>query len=196
VDPELFVSAVAAGADMVEIGNFDCFYDKGIKFTAEDIITMAKKSKQLVPEVVLSVTIPHTLPLDEQVNLAIQLEAIGVDVIQTEGKMSADPSCMGVQELIEVAAPSLASAYALSKVVSIPVMCASGLTDVTANLALTMGASGVGIGSMVNKLPSLTQMVLATSMLSSSIGRARASAASAESIAHSSVASVKINQML
>ena len=75
-----------------------------------------------------------------------------------------------VQELIEIAAPTLASAYALSRAVTIPVMCASGLTDVTAPLALSAGAQGVGIGSAVNKLPSRQQMLMAVASIASSIG--------------------------
>lgn len=158
---------------MIEIGNFDALYEQGITFSANDVLSMARESRQLLPEVVLSVTVPHTLPLDEQITLATALEEAGVDIIQTEGKFSANAASMGVQELIEVAAPTLASAYALSRVVGIPVMCASGLTDVTANLALQMGARGVGVGSMVNKLKSLSQMVLATSAVASSIGRSK-----------------------
>ena len=38
-------------------------------------------------------------------------------------------------------------------------MCASGLNDVTAPLALAAGARGVGIGSMINKLPNSQQVV-------------------------------------
>jgi hypothetical protein len=34
VEPGLFVAAVAAGADLVEIGNFDSFYPQGIVFGA------------------------------------------------------------------------------------------------------------------------------------------------------------------
>ena len=37
-------------------------------------------------------------------------------------------------------------------------MCASGLNDVTAPLAIAAGARGVGIGSMVNKLPNSQQV--------------------------------------
>ena len=159
---------------MIEIGNFDALYERGIVFSADDVLRMARESRQLLPEVVLSVTIPHTLPLDEQIHLATALEEAGVDVIQTEGKFSANAASMGVQELIEVAAPTLASAYALSRVVAVPVMCSSGLTEVTANLALQMGARGIGVGSMVNKLKSLSQMVLATSAIASSIGRVEA----------------------
>ena len=158
---------------MIEIGNFDAFYQQGMTFTSDHVLKMAEETRRLFPGLVLSVTIPHTLPLDEQIALAIALEEKGVDVIQTEGKLSANAASMGIQELIEVAAPSLASAYAFSRVVEVPVMCSSGLTEVTAALALQMGASGVGIGSMVNKLKSINQMVLATSAIASSIGRSK-----------------------
>eukprot|EP01036_Dinobryon_divergens_P013319 gene13319-17966_t len=70
VEPAKFVGAVAAGADMIEIGNFDCFYEEGIIFTAEDVIKMTMKTRELLPSTVLSVTVPHTLPLHEQVELA------------------------------------------------------------------------------------------------------------------------------
>ena len=165
------MAAVEAGADMIEIGNFDGLYEQNILFSADDIVSLTKETRRLLPETPLSVTIPHSLPLDEQIALAMRLEACGADVLQTEGKLSANAASMGVQQLLEVAAPTLASAYALSRAVSIPVMCASGLTDVTAPLALAMGARGVGIGSMVNKLSSLNQMVLATSSIAAALGR-------------------------
>jgi hypothetical protein len=50
-------------------------------------------------------------------------------------------------------------------------MCASGLTDVTAPLALAAGARGIGIGSMVNKLPHPQRMLMAVSVIAASIGR-------------------------
>ena len=53
--------------------------------------------------------------------------------------MSVDSLSMGIQELIETAAPTIASAYALSRAVSIPVMCSSGLTDVTVPMAMAAG---------------------------------------------------------
>ena len=139
VEPLKFVEAVRAGADMIEIGNFDSFYDKGIKFTAEDIIKMTQETRRLLPDVPLSVTIPHNLALDEQITLAQRLQECGADIIQTEGKYSANAASLGIQEMIELAAPTLASAFALSRAVTIPVMCASGLTDVTAPLAISAG---------------------------------------------------------
>lgn len=53
----------------------------------------------------------------------------------------------GVQGAIERAAPTLAAAYAISRAVKIPVMAASGLSAVTAPMALAAGARGVGVGS-------------------------------------------------
>lgn len=173
VKPEAFVSAVNAGADMIEIGNFDSFYDQNIAFSEEDIIRLTKETRALLPSVVLSVTVPHTLSLPRQIALAQELEALGADIIQTEGKVSANVAGMGVQELIEMSAPTLAATYAISRAVKIPVMCASGLTDITAPLALAAGAKGVGIGSMVNKLSSKQQMLMAVSWIAASMGRVK-----------------------
>ena len=41
------------------------------------------------------------------------------------------------------ASPTLAAAYAISKAVRIPVMCASGISAVTAPMACGAGAAGV-----------------------------------------------------
>ena len=40
-----------------------------------------------------------------------------------------------------------------------PVICASGLSEVTAPMAISVGASGVGIGSAVNKLKTELAMI-------------------------------------
>jgi thiamine monophosphate synthase len=63
--------------------------------------------------------------------------------------------------LIEKAAPTLAAAHAISRVVDLPVLCASGLSEVTIPMALAAGASGVGVGSAVNRLHDDWSMVAA-----------------------------------
>lgn len=166
VDPDLFPAAIDAGASMIEIGNFDSFYPKGRFFSAKEVLELAVKTKKIVTDVPLSVTVPHILSLDKQAQLALELVAIGVDVIQTEGGTSAKPFSSGVLGCIEKAAPSLAAVHTISDVFShadcsTPVLCASGLSAVTLPMAIAVGASGVGVGSAVNRLKDDLAMVAA-----------------------------------
>ena len=54
IDPKLFLPAVAAGAAMVEIGNFDSFYPQGRFFSAKEVLALASQTRKLLPDVVLS----------------------------------------------------------------------------------------------------------------------------------------------
>jgi hypothetical protein len=152
VDPDKLAASVASGADLVEIGNYDKFYAQGRVFTELEVIELTKATRALLPNTALSVTVPHTLPLDRQVHLAEQLVNLGADIIQTEGGTSSAPTHAGVLGLIEKAAPTLAAAHAISRAVSVPVLCASGLSSVTAPMAIAAGASGIGVGTAVNQL--------------------------------------------
>ena len=159
VEPELFVQAIAAGADLIEIGNFDSFYAQGRRFEAPEVLDLTVKTRSLLPSVTLSVTVPHILPLDEQVQLAEALVQAGADIIQTEGGTSIQPDHSGIRGLIDKAAPTLAAAHSISHAVDIPVLCASGLSSVTVPMAIAAGASGVGVGSAINKLDSEIAMI-------------------------------------
>lgn len=161
VDPEAFVPCVDAGADLIEIGNFDAFYAQGRRFEAAEVLELTRRTRALLPHVTLSVTVPHILTLDQQVQLAEELVNAGADLIQTEGGISSQPAHPGTLGLMEKAAPTLAAAYEISKAVSVPVLCASGLSSVTAPLAIAAGASGVGVGSAINQLNSEVAMVAA-----------------------------------
>lgn len=154
VEVEKFLPAVAAGADLIEIGNFDAFYAQGRRFEAEEVMQLTQKTRALFPDITLSVTVPHILALDEQVQLALELVKLGADIIQTEGGSSSKPVHAGTLGLIEKAAPTLAAAYEISRAVSVPVLCASGISSVTAPMAIAVGASGVGVGSAINRLDS------------------------------------------
>lgn len=154
VEVEKFLPAVAAGADLIEIGNFDAFYAQGRRFEAEEVMQLTQKTRALFPDITLSVTVPHILALDEQVQLALELVKLGADIIQTEGGSSSNPVHAGTLGLIEKAAPTLAAAYEISRAVSVPVLCASGISSVTAPMAIAVGASGVGVGSAINRLDS------------------------------------------
>lgn len=165
VEPELFVNAMQAGADLIEIGNFDSFYAQGRRFEALEVLELTKKTRSLLPEVTLSVTVPHILTLDQQVQLAEELVKAGADIIQTEGGTSSKPSHPGVLGLIEKATPTLAAAHSIARAVDVPVLCASGLSAVTAPMAIAAGASGVGVGSAINQLDNEIAMVAAVRSL-------------------------------
>ncbi len=161
VEPEKFVVVVAAAADLIEIGNFDSFYAQGRKFEADEVLALTHQTRALLPEITLSVTVPHILTLDKQVQLAEDLVKAGADIIQTEGGTSSKPAHAGSLGLIEKAAPTLAAAYEISRAVSVPVLCASGISNVTAPLAVAAGAAGVGVGSAINQLNSEVAMIAA-----------------------------------
>lgn len=165
VEPKLFIPAVEAGADLIEIGNFDSFYARGIKFEAEEVLALTKQTRSLLPSITLSVTVPHILPLDEQIHLAEALVKAGANIIQTEGGTSSQPLNSGIQGLIEKATPTLAAAHAISHAVDVPVLCASGLSSVTVPMAIAAGASGVGVGSAINQLNSEVAQVAAVRSL-------------------------------
>jgi thiamine monophosphate synthase len=175
VAPELFPAAVAAGAAMVEIGNYDAFYPQGRIFDAAEVLELTRRTRELLPQVVLSVTVPHVLPLDQQEQLAVDLVAAGADIIQTEGGTSAKPFSAGTLGLIEKAAPTLAAAHAISRALAAaaceaPVLCASGLSAVTLPLAIAAGAAGVGVGSAVNRLADPLAMVAVVRGLREALG--------------------------
>lgn len=159
VEPQKFVAAVDAGADLIEIGNFDAFYAQGRRFEADEVLALTQEVRSLLPDIMLSVTVPHILPLDEQVHLAQALVAEGADIIQTEGGTSSQPTHSGTLGLIEKAAPTLAAAYEISRGVEVPVLCASGLSNVTAPLAIASGAQGIGVGSAINRLDNEIAMI-------------------------------------
>jgi hypothetical protein len=182
VEPELFPAAVAAGAAMVEIGNYDAFYPQGRIFDAAEVLQLTRRTRALLPQVVLSVTVPHVLPLDQQEQLAVDLVAAGADIIQTEGGTSAKPFSAGTLGLIEKAAPTLAAAHAISRSLAAvgsdaPVLCASGLSAVTLPLAIAAGAAGVGVGSAVNRLVDPLAMVAVVRGLREALGSPAARAA-------------------
>ena len=174
IDPELFVPAVDSGAVVAEIGNFDSFYQSGRIFDSNEVLELTIKTRKLIPETVLSVTVPHTLSLVDQGQLAVDLVNAGADLIQTEGGTSTSHLSSGILGLIEKASPTIASSYCICNSLqdagyTVPVICASGLSSVTAPMAIASGASGVGIGSAVNKLTDEVAMVSVVRAIKESI---------------------------
>lgn len=154
---------VQAGADIIEIGNFDSFYNEGIILSASQILVMAKQARTLFPYIDICVTIPYTLKLEQQVDLAVQLEKIGINIIQTEGKLiksnnSISNDTSNLYNSICYASLALSSVYYLSQSIEIPIIASSSINSVNANFALAYGASGIGIKSAIDNLSSIKQM--------------------------------------
>ena len=173
IEPDKLAAAVAAGADLVEIGNFDAFYAQGRRFEAAEVLELTRQTRSLLPTTTLSVTVPHVLPLDQQVQLAEALVKAGADIIQTEGGTSSLPTHAGTLGLIEKASPTLAAAFEIARVVDVPVLCASGLSSVTASMAIAAGASGIGVGSAINKLSSEIEMIAVVRSLVEALSAAK-----------------------
>ncbi|MEB3359940.1 MAG: DUF561 domain-containing protein [Synechococcales bacterium] len=173
VEPEKFLPAVEAGADLIEIGNFDAFYALGRRFEAEEVLALTRQTRSLLPHITLSVTVPHILTLDAQAHLAEELVQAGADIIQTEGGTTSTPTHAGTLGLIEKASPTLAAAHDISRSVAVPVLCASGLSAVTAPLAIAAGAAGVGVGSAINQLNSEVAMIAAVRSLVEALATVR-----------------------
>ena len=174
VNPKSFINSVKAGATLIEIGNYDSFYAEGITFSEEKVLNLTKETRDILPNIPLSVTVPHTIPIDKQVDLAVKLVFEGADIVQTEGGKSSSPYNPGIQGLLEKSVPTLAATFAIHKEfekqsICIPIMSASGLSEVTCPLALSCGASAVGVGSVVNKLDDLVSMIAAVRGLKESL---------------------------
>ncbi|MBS4760998.1 MAG: DUF561 domain-containing protein [Clostridium sp.] len=159
--PEDLAMAVRAGADAIEIGNFDALYKKGLRMSASEILDIVKETLSLVKKsnIFVCVTVPGHIDVSSQIALAKELEELNIDLIQTEGAAIANAHSEGARGLLETAQVSIANTIELARNVEIPVMTASGLTATTVKMAFAAGASAVGVGSCVNKLNSQIEMI-------------------------------------
>ena len=53
------------GADAVELGNFDALYKKGMSFSASQVLSIAKRTKELIGDTYFCVIIPGELEIGE-----------------------------------------------------------------------------------------------------------------------------------
>ena len=159
---------IDAGADIIELGNFDVLYSQGFYISAQEVYNMSSQIREKYPDVALCVTIPHTLSLEDQIKLAKDLELIGVDLLQTEGKQAPKYGKTLVYN-ISRALSTLTTTYVLSKIVSIPIITASNLSELTCAMAIYYGASGVGVGRSIMKEKSTGLMVNKIQLLKNSL---------------------------
>nr|YP_009399262.1 hypothetical protein [Kapraunia schneideri]ARW68868.1 hypothetical protein [Kapraunia schneideri] len=157
-------NCILAGADIIEIGNYDFFYNKGIYLTAEQIISLVLEVKSFKANIDICVTIPYYISLFEQMQLAKKLYIIGVNILQTEGisklhKLQSPGSCFDLINVKNTFLPSLLSTYMISKSVNIPVITASGSKNIISHIPSNYGASGIGVGSSLKNQMSIRDIV-------------------------------------
>nr|WDB00573.1 hypothetical protein CVCH_059 [Cavernulicola chilensis] len=153
------IQCLQVGVDIVEIGNYNCFYQLGDVFSSDKILKVARNVKTLLngKKVLLAVTIPHILSKVEQLSLAVKLELLGINFIQTEGNTNYSEQD-NILSLVERASSTLAITYELSKTCNLPIICSSGLSEVTVPMAFSIGASGVGVGNVISTLNTREEM--------------------------------------
>lgn len=165
VVPEKLAQAAALGATVVELGNFDALYDEGLYLGAEDVLSLAQQTRALLDAenlpALLCVTVPGHLSAEVQTRLAQALEAIGANLLQTEGACRLLDQQPRVQRLnaTEKAALTLANTTVLRRACSLPILSASGLDSTNSAQAIVAGANGVGIGSAISQLNLVEAMV-------------------------------------
>lgn len=170
--PSKFEMAQEMGADVLELGNFDDLYEKGIFYSADEVLIVTKDIMSIKDkDVMVSITVPGHLNVSSQVELAQKLEEMGVEILQTEGSALVTAPSPGALGQIEKTRLTLANTMEISKAVSSAfVLTASAITPDTVKLALAAGASGVGVGSYINKLDTDIGMLAAIKALQSSLG--------------------------
>jgi len=166
VDPVDMYNCVSSGADLVELGNYDFFYKKGIYITAEQIIDLFMEVKLMLPRIDICVTIPYYLDIREQICLTRKLDSLGANIIQTEGisnfnycESKSNICNKDFSSLSNSFIPSLLSTYILSNLTKMPILASSGFKNITSPISKFYGASGVGISSSFKNEKTITNML-------------------------------------
>jgi len=148
------VACHEAGADILEIGNFDIFYGRGIQLSQSEVFYLAAELKYRLPEAAICVTIPHQLNVKDQIQLVQMLDGLSIDLIQTEGISSQRYYGNHFVQSVSNASAALSNTYTFAKYTKTPIISSSGLNPLTAPIAISYGAAGVGIGSFLNSCSS------------------------------------------
>nr|ASQ40305.1 hypothetical protein [Cyanoptyche gloeocystis] len=167
-----FVSAISHGVDMIEIGNFDTFYEQKRFFGVAEIFHLVERLRAKSSKTTLSVTIPFILPIHRALSFIELLKKNDLNLVQTEGGFSNSVlnKKSGMLNSIEKTSSTLIACHYFSKNNSTPILCSSNMNAITMPLASICGANGIGVGSAVNKLNSEMAMTAAIQSFSTEFG--------------------------
>lgn len=142
LEPKALAESVDWGTDWVELGNFQPLYDRGALINPDKVMTWTQELVELVKgKAGICVTIPGILSVEQQVELAQQIEQAGADMLQIEN-MTGD----------------LSHVQPIRQAVSIPVMVSGKLTPANFAASLQAGVAGYGVGKAIRDAGSVDTM--------------------------------------
>lgn len=142
--------ACADRADVLELGNYDALYRAGVHPTAAQILDWAREVKAAVgDQAPLCVTVSGHLPVAEQRALAADLQALGVDLLQTEGQVG--PESEDTFAALAGAVSALGNTAEIRRVTTLPLLLAGGFNRLSAPFAIGAGADALGVGKAVTR---------------------------------------------
>jgi nicotinate-nucleotide pyrophosphorylase len=141
---ESLLKAKENGADVLELGNFDALYSKGKSITKEEIINLTRELRSRVgKDTVLCITVPGNVSIKEQIDVALQLQAAGADILQIEN-LNYNSDYKNAVEIV--------------KIVEIPVILSGKIDSKKVEKAISTGVNGIGIGNAIRNKGSLHDM--------------------------------------
>jgi hypothetical protein len=171
-DPAALI-ACAEHADVLELGNFDAMYRAGKNPTAAEILAWAREVKDAVGgSRPFCVTVSGLLPLAEQTQLAQALEALGVDILQTEGQVG--PQSDDTFAALSSAVSALGNTAEIRRVVNLPLLLAGGFNTISAPFALGAGADALGVGQAITRHEGTNEMIAEVQALRAAMESSRA----------------------
>lgn len=145
LSPRMLAKSLEWGADVLELGNFDALYAQGKSISKEEVVSLTRELRMLAgKDAMICISIPGKLSIEEQVDLASQMQAAGADMLQIEN--------LEYNSEYE-------NAKAIVDAVEIPVILSGKIDASKVEKALATGVNGLGIGNAINSKKDLPSMV-------------------------------------
>lgn len=152
-EPAKLIGAAGAGADVLELGHYGALHAEGRSPSHAQVLGWTREVKAAIADrLPLCVTLPGHLGHDEQLDLALRLQAAGADLLQCEALRPTEPD----PDLVELT-PALARTAELRRVLEVPLLFAGDLPPHHAAFATSLGANGVEVGSALTDLETLAE---------------------------------------